>query len=437
MKNIKIYFIIIFIVFACLLAERLYSQEKTTEKEHYAKGVEYGMAGNFKNAKECFKKALKIEPLDEDIENALEATQDILSEKIKEETAVCLFRALNYDGNKMYDEALAEFIKALKSDPNYAKTYNILGTRYLNSNMLKEAKRCFEKALEIDPDYAKAHNNLGLVYYYQNKPDEALEECKKAIKINPNYAGARAALGKIYLRGGLYDEAIKECKLEPQTGEAVYVLDLAYFKKAVKYGTKGEFDKAEENFKLAEKVYPVSIEYQGHIQLCRDAVNKKINAKSAVSFFNSIYYNDNSEYDKAIAECGKALKTNPNYAFGYFLMGEHYLGKKDKQKEIYCIKKASDLDPENSEYHLKLAIIYWHEKLYDSAIAECEKNIKLPSPMHGYAYFILAHSYFYGKKEYKTAEIYLNKAIKLDVSIDFLAPSFLKDIENYKKSGGL
>ena len=53
---------------------------------------------------------------------------------------------------------------------------------------LDEAIAAYLRAIASDPDYARAHNNLGVVLERQGKADQAIAEYRRAIAINPDYA---------------------------------------------------------------------------------------------------------------------------------------------------------------------------------------------------------------------------------------------------------
>jgi tetratricopeptide (TPR) repeat protein len=62
--------------------------------------------------------------------------------------------------NEKYDQAIVEFKKALKEDPENAEILYNLGIVYEAKNMLKEARETFTKALEINPKHKLAEQHL-------------------------------------------------------------------------------------------------------------------------------------------------------------------------------------------------------------------------------------------------------------------------------------
>jgi len=54
-----------------------------------------------------------------------------------------------------------------------------------------------------------------------------------------------------------------------------------------------------------------------------------------------------------------------------------------------CFYKALEMDPWNPDYHLDLAIFYYHNGLSKRALGECQKALKL-APQHDKAKKLMA-----------------------------------------------
>jgi tetratricopeptide (TPR) repeat protein len=86
-----------------------------------------------------------------------------------------------------YDKAIAEFTKAIESEPDCADAYYYRGSSYDKMGEYDKAIADYNKALEIRPDYAVAYYNRGQAYYKQKEYDKAIADWEKAIKLNPSY----------------------------------------------------------------------------------------------------------------------------------------------------------------------------------------------------------------------------------------------------------
>ncbi len=128
------------------------------------------------------------------------------------------------DKQGRFDEAIAQFEKALAIKPDYAQGHSNLGAVYVEQDRLDEAIAEFERALKIDPGYAGAHNNLGLALEKKGAPQEALKEYARAVELKPDYADARYNLGVALMRSGRLEEAAREFRetvaLQPESADA-------------------------------------------------------------------------------------------------------------------------------------------------------------------------------------------------------------------------
>ena len=84
---------------------------------------------------------------------------------------------LRYSDYKAAEETLT---KAIGYDKNNFEAYYYRGCAKVNAMKYDEAIADFEKAIEIKPDYADAYFNLGRTYYLKNDEDKACEYYKLA-----------------------------------------------------------------------------------------------------------------------------------------------------------------------------------------------------------------------------------------------------------------
>ena len=86
---------------------------------------------------------------------------------------------LRYSEFKKAEETLT---KAIKYDKNNFEAYYYRGCAKVNAMKFDEAIADFEKAIELKPDYADAYFNLGRTYYMKHDEDKACENYKLAEK---------------------------------------------------------------------------------------------------------------------------------------------------------------------------------------------------------------------------------------------------------------
>ena len=86
---------------------------------------------------------------------------------------------LRYSDYKKAEETLTE---AIKYDKNNFEAYYYRGCARVNAMKYNEAVADFEKAVELKPDYADAYFNIGKTYFYMHDEDKACEYYKLADK---------------------------------------------------------------------------------------------------------------------------------------------------------------------------------------------------------------------------------------------------------------
>ena len=187
-----------------------------------------------------------------------------------------------------YDEAIAEFSKAIKIKPDLAAAYMNRGAAYQQKGNFYQAVLDFSDAIKIVPRYAKAYSWRGYVYSRKENYDLAITDYNKAIELNPNDANAYVNRGRAYYKKGNYDQAISDCiraiELKPNYASAYN--DRGYF-----YLLKGNFAQA--------------------ISDCTKAI--EFNPKLDLAFYNrglAYYYTE--QYEKSLADYAEAIKLKPD-----------------------------------------------------------------------------------------------------------------------------
>lgn len=92
------------------------------------------------------------------------------------------------------DEAIKEYLTAIRIKPDHLLARNNLGVVYAELGMFNEAISQYLIALIIKPDDADAHNNLGSAYAELGRFDEAINQYLIALKIKPTDKNARQNL---------------------------------------------------------------------------------------------------------------------------------------------------------------------------------------------------------------------------------------------------
>jgi serine/threonine protein kinase/Flp pilus assembly protein TadD len=273
--------------------------------------------------------------------------------------------------------AIQYFQKAIETDPEYALAFSGLADTYRLMRQYAGASRhsiqpkiraAAEKALELNETLAEAHTSMGGALMNEQKYLDARKEFERAIELNPNYL-------------------------------------LAYHWGALNLGYMGIF---EDDIALAEKAL-------------------ELDPRSPIISNNLAYdYLNTGHLDKAIEECEKNMRLNPDHPTPYFSyagvlsrIGEH-------KKAIEMGLKGMAIDSLSLVSNRDMADIYRLAGMYDQAIGVHQRmmthNPELTRPA------LLSIGYIYRHKgDFNKAIEYYEKALAMD-PIDVDAYGYLRNL---------
>ena len=150
-----------------------------------------------------------------------------------------------------FDEAIAKFNEAQKTNPQCADCYYNIGVANIGKKDYDKAEEAYKKAIEVKPS-ADAYNGLASVYTTQRKFDQAQEAGKKAAELTATTPGGAVSPDATYNQGVVLWNAgkIPEAKaafeqviaVKPDHAEAHYQLGMALVNEGNLKGARAEFD---------------------------------------------------------------------------------------------------------------------------------------------------------------------------------------------------
>lgn len=225
--------------------------------------------------------------------------------------------------------------------------------------------------------------------------DNAIAQFSQAIKIDPNYALGYAALGRTYLAGfkefakenDWINKASRNCEkalsLNPDLVEGHVCLGSVY-------NATGQYDKAVEEFHRAIKSGPGS----------EDALRGLADA-----------YTNLGKLATAEATYKQAVALRPNYWAGYNWLGQFYFNQNRYADAAQAFLKSTQLAPNNYFGYFNLGSAYVAQGIYTEAIQAFNRSIALRSSSD--AYCNLGYTYTLMKR-FPEAITALEQAVKID-----------------------
>ncbi|KAJ8366178.1 hypothetical protein SKAU_G00150090 [Synaphobranchus kaupii] len=256
----------------------------------------------YEKAKECFEKALELEPEEIEWNNGY---------------AVALYRIECYNLTRL-DESPAskQLRRVLELDPNNAYMMVLLGLKHADYKKYQKAEELIERAMELEPDKP---NNGG-------EEAEALlrlriQHLEKAISIKPSFVYAMSDLAACYAEEKNFrkaEEMFQESfKGATAKNDSLHVVNLRY-----------------ADFQLYHnKSEPLAIKhYKEGLALQKNTAEGKKCAKKLTIIAN------------------KHISRNPHDGKAFGILGYVHKITGEKPQAIECYEKAILYDPGNEEY---------------------------------------------------------------------------------------
>jgi tetratricopeptide (TPR) repeat protein len=319
-----------------------------------------------------------------------------------------------------YDEATKLNNEILKARPGDVDGLIYKGELLRVKNDAAGAIESLKAALKNEPDNAVGHYQLGLAYAQQRDITRAESEWREAVRIRPDLADAHRALATLEIGRGNFDNALKTAqqiiKSQPSSADGFLFRGIAEL--GLRRFTDAQQDD-EEALKRAPNS-PAPYVQLGHVQLAQkhysDAAKfyqqglEKDPASSDALRGLMASYVDQKQYDQAIAAANAQIAKSPSTSNFYDLLGTAlFEGKKDYPGAETALRKAIDLDKNNTDALEKLGKVQIQEGKLDQALALYQQAIK-DNPQQARLY-LLTGQLFEQKQDWDQAKAMYQQAL--------------------------
>lgn len=125
------------------------------------------------------------------------------------------YRPLTEEQEKMFDEALKDFERALKLSESFFIAYAGIGNAYDRYGSFDKAIKCYDKALECESEIEKkwGRKALAAIYfsrgraYHRTLKYPSIQDYEKAVEYDPHLSNALMHLATAYLQAGRWEDA--------------------------------------------------------------------------------------------------------------------------------------------------------------------------------------------------------------------------------------
>jgi cellulose synthase operon protein C len=320
------------------------------------------------------------------------------------------------------DEASKLDKEVLKSNAHDVDALIYQGQIQIRQNDAAGAIDSLQSALRNDPDNAVGHYQLGLAFDEQRNDARAESEWREAVRIRPDLTDAQRALAALELRRGDSDALLATAQ-QIITAQP-YAAD-GFLLKCVADITRQNYTDAQQDAQQAMQRAPQSpapyVE-MGNVHLAQkqfpdaekfyqQALDKDPASSEGLSGLMNTFFAE-KQYDKAIAAANTQIAKSPNNSNFYDLLGTGlFNGKKDLPGAEAALRKAVELDRNNTDALEKLGKVQIQEGAADQALALYQQSIK-DNPREVRLY-ILSGELYEAKHDYDHAKAMYQQALSI------------------------
>jgi tetratricopeptide (TPR) repeat protein len=270
-----------------------------------------------------------------------------------------VFRAVAWQLQGEFDNAIKDYGNAIGLDPNDALSYNNRGNLWNTKKEYEKAIADCNEAIRLNPKNVLAYYNRSVARCGRKEYDQAIADSNEALRLDPKYVSAYYSRGWARLEKNDYDKAIADfdevIRRDPHEDPAVYTY------RALAWHSKKDYDKAIADFTEAIRLNP----------------------KNDYSFRSrGNAWRDKKAYDKAIADYNEAIRLDPKGGTAY--NGAAWLlatcpdpKARNGKRAVELAKQAMNLDKKNDDVMDTLAAAYAETGNFDEAIRWQESAIEI------------------------------------------------------------
>lgn len=253
---------------------------------------------------------------------------------------------------KRYEEAIPEFLSALKHDPSFITARYDLGVAYFALNRFEDGRQAFQEVLRQDPSHHFAQYFLARIDLIQGNLHTAINEFRAVSERKP-IADELYYLGEAYLRSGDNEKAIQTLQRASAWKSSDYRV---HFLLGRVYQRLGRTSDAQEQITISESLRTAYRRKSQEILECNSAL-------------------DSLSRGSAVRQCEELLDGIDSTKLA--TLGILFAERNLYQEALGPLMKAARFDPDDYEAQFNLGLTYFNMKNYRLARGPLQAAVAL------------------------------------------------------------
>eukprot|EP00079_Xenopus_tropicalis_P011415 XP_002937238.2 PREDICTED: interferon-induced protein with tetratricopeptide repeats 5-like [Xenopus tropicalis] len=291
-------------------------------------------------AKECFEKALVLDPDNPELNSGYATVMYRL-----ENQDLILYETSKYKSIELLK-------RAVKLNENDTVIKALLALKYVYLGQAEEGGKIMEEALRQTPDSPYLLRHAGKFYRIVGKTDVAITILKKALNQTPTSGSLHHQIGLCYREKMKFDAMSSAIFHFEKAVELKIFFVEAYIDLARMYGRANQFDKAEDTFQKVLHLKNLTLEDKQEIHFGYALFQQQAarSESEAIRHYKEVLMIPNKTRLRAFSKTNlkqlaeQNIQNNPSDPTGFRLLGFIY--------QLYAIdyyEKSVELDPDNED----------------------------------------------------------------------------------------
>jgi arylsulfatase A-like enzyme/tetratricopeptide (TPR) repeat protein len=220
-----------------------------------------------------------------------------------------------------FDEALAQYRRALDLEPDYDLALRNIANLYRDMGRPGDAVAGYERLLHVDPRNVQARQELAQALVDAGRVREAERELDTVLAQEPTLAAARNTLGAVRLKQGRLDDGERE--IRAALAERAD-LRLGHFNLALAAEQRADLPRAAAEYQREIAAHPDSYMAQFNLGKVYERLGDAEGQRRA--------------YEAAIA-------SNPHFAEGHFFLAKLYVDRREFTRAAALARRGLEIAP--------------------------------------------------------------------------------------------
>jgi len=306
-------------------------------------------------------------------------------------------RAMAFESTGQWEDALAEFEKALAIDPTNSMIYSEMAASFLRRRQVDQGLEYAQRAVRADRDNLLAHQLLSSIYTSMlsqtetgNLPPELLkntiEEFEHIVRLDKNEREAYLMLGRLYrfnndperatavyrdyleIAPGSEEGAISLAELQINAGNVEEAIEILKKFNLEQPGSQMAMTILGDAYSRVESFEEAANSYNEAIALDEDNVDVLLSLAQALFFADRL--------EEAAKRYLQLIEKNSKDAFAHLRLGQIYRGQMKFEEARNYLTAASQLIPDSVEIRFNLALANRDSGLFEEALSQVQELLR-------------------------------------------------------------